>query len=244
MIRQAAIAHSKHRNMFGLVGVEISHRQKKVFVKLVRQWPREQINHIHNEISTLYNNVKWGETYIDQQTGQHFIQNLTNNNMNLRIITTQKNLKDPAQIEYVRIMDKIEMVQLMIVLKQNHQIVFPKNPTHTMKQLEEQIAIFSEHKTEAGSVDYFAPGQELDNLTKALMINCFAARTYLLDIEPDDIQGTVTDYLTDAEQYILEQNPSLQKLKNFQKRNTEDLIPELQKKRYKVNGYWIRESNY
>jgi len=177
----AALAHSKHRNMFGLVGIEVNEEQKKAYVKLARQWSRDQINTIPSMVSQLYQKIQWGDTYVDQQTGEHLIQDLRKEGMYLKIITTQKNLKDPSDISRTKVMDKIEMVQLMLTLRKNHQIEFPKNPTTTMVELERQMAIFSEHKTEAGGIDYFAPGEELDNLTKALLIDCFAARNVLLD---------------------------------------------------------------
>ena len=50
-----------------------------------------------------------------------------------------------------------------------------------MKELEDQIALYAEKTTEAGGVNYFAPGDELDDLTKALMIAVFAARPFMLD---------------------------------------------------------------
>jgi len=185
-IKLAATAHSKHRNAIGLVGVEIDPKLKKVYVKLARQWSRSMISEIPNEISKLYIKVKWGDTYIDQQTGQHFISDLKRiHHIPLKIISTQKNLKDPDEIERIKIMDKIEMTQFMLSLRQNHQVEFPANPSDTMQELESQMPLYSEHKTEAGNVDYYAPGDEKDNLTKALLICCFAARKYLVfgDIE-------------------------------------------------------------
>lgn len=179
-MKLAAIAHSKHRNMFGLVGIEVDPKLKKAYVKLAKQWSRDQINKIPYEIGALYRNVQWGDTYIDQQTGQHFIQDLKREQkLRLKIITTQKNLKDPTELENLHVMDKIEMTQFMLTLRKNHQVEFPITPSKTMMALESQIAIFSEHKTEAGNIDYYAPGEELDNLTKALLICCFAARKQL-----------------------------------------------------------------
>jgi len=180
IIRLAAIAHSKHRNAIGLVAIQIDKDLKLIYVKLARQWPREKINEIPSEISKLYNQIKWGNTYIDQLTGQHFIQELKRvHQMPLRIINTQKNLKDPDDIERIETMDKIEMTQFMLTLRQNHKIKFPKTPSKTMSELELQMPLYSEHKTEAGNVDYYSPGDEKDNLTKALLIACFAARKYL-----------------------------------------------------------------
>ena len=65
--------------MIGLVGIEVDIEQKKVYVKIARQWPRSMINQIPEEISKIYQKVQWGITYIDQQTGQHFIQDLRKN---------------------------------------------------------------------------------------------------------------------------------------------------------------------
>jgi len=180
IIRLAAIAHSKHRNAIGLVAIEIDKDLKLVYVKLARQWSRDKINEIPYEIAKLYNQIRWGNTYIDQLTGQHFIQDLrTVHHMPLQIINTQKNLKDPDDIERIEVMDKIEMTQFMLTLRQNHQVLFPENPSKTMGELEVQMSLYSEYKTEAGNVDYYAPGDEKDNLTKALLIDCFAARKYL-----------------------------------------------------------------
>ena len=179
-MKLAAIAHSKHRNAIGLVAVQIDTKQKLVYVKLARQWSRDKINIIPAEISKLYQKIQWGTTYIDQLTGQHFIQDLKRiHHMPLKIINTQKNLREPAEIEKIQVMDKIEMTQFMLTLRQNHQVKFPENPSETMMELESQMPIYSEHKTEAGGVDYYAPGDEKDNLTKALLIDCFAARKYL-----------------------------------------------------------------
>ena len=179
IISLAAIAHSKKRNAIGLVGVDIDIELKKVYVKLARQWPRTMINEIPYKIAELFEKIRWGNTYIDQLTGQHFITDLKTRKMPLRIINTQKNLKEPDDIERIITMDKIEMTQFMVVLRQNHQVLFPDNPSKTMKELEDQMPLYSEHATEAGNVDYYAPGDEKDNLTKALLIDCFAARKYL-----------------------------------------------------------------
>jgi len=195
-IKLTAIAHSKYRDMFGLVGIEVDPDLKKVYVKLARQWPRSKINEIPKEIGMLYQNIRWRNTYIDQQTGEHFIQDLKRiQHLSLSVINTQKNLKDPVEIERIRTMDKIEMTQFMLTLRQNHQVEFPPNPSKTMKDLEEQMALYSEHKTESGNIDYFAPGSEKDNLTKGLLISCFAARKYL---KVGDVRVYVGGQMPDA----------------------------------------------
>ncbi len=180
IIKRAAISHSKHRNEFGLVGIEINTEIKKIRVKLARQWPRSEINEIPEQIGQLYSKIDWGVTYIDQLTGQHFIQSLRHDyKMPVVVINTQKNIKEPNEIEKIKTMDKVEMVQLMISIQQNHQIEFPPEPTDSMKELEAQITLFTEFKTEAGNVDYYSPGDEFDDLTKALLIACFSIRKHL-----------------------------------------------------------------
>lgn len=185
IVKRAAISHSKYRNEFGVVGIEANSDAKKIRVKLARQWPRTQINTIPEKIALLHSKVQWGQTYVDQLTGEHFIQDLRRQHkMQINVINTNKNLKEPDDIERVKIMDKIEMVQWMVTVKQKRQIEFPERPTSYMKELESQMALFTEHKTESGNVDYFAPGDEFDNLTKALMIACFSVRK-LIDAGSD-----------------------------------------------------------
>ena len=179
-IKLAAIAYSKHRNIFGLVGVEILVKQKKIRVALAREWTREQINQMTPEIGELFRQMKWGDTYIDQLTGQSIITKLrSKEKMYLKIINTQKNVKNPDPIEQAIIMDMIDMAQYMIQIKINHQLEFPPKPTEFMLELEKQIGIFSEVKSERGGLDYLALGAGHDNLTRALIICCFAARKYI-----------------------------------------------------------------
>ena len=188
----AAIAHSKFRNAIGLVGIEIDSKQNKIRVRLAKQWSRDKLNIIPDEIGELYKKIKWGNTYIDQQTGQHLIQSLKQKEERpLRIIHTQKNLKDADEIERIKIMDKIEMAQFMLELRQNHVIEFPEKPSKDMTELEEQVALYMEHKTEAGTIDYYAPGEELDSLIKGLLIACFAARKILSGNDGIPVMGPV-----------------------------------------------------
>ena len=89
-----AIAHSKHRNAFGLVGIEVDSNQKRAYVKMAKQWSRDKINTVPSEIAKLYREIKWSKTYIDQESGEHLIQDLRKtHNLPLKIITTQKKSK-------------------------------------------------------------------------------------------------------------------------------------------------------
>jgi len=174
-----AISHSKHRNMFGFAGIEIDEEKLIANVRLAKQWNRSEINRISMDIADSYPKIKWDKLYIDQSVGEHLIKDIKKHDISVDIITTKKNLNEPDDIEKLLVMDKIEMTQLMLSLKLQDKIQFPPKPKETMTELIKQVELFTEHKTEAGGIDYYAPGDELDNLTKALMICCFAARNIL-----------------------------------------------------------------
>ncbi len=179
-IRLTGLAHSKHRNAIGMVGIEVEPIKQEISVRLAKSWPRKDINKIAPEVAAMYNKFQWFNTIIDFNIGDHVIQGLRRaGGMPIRIIHVQKKVKDRLEIERVRTMDIIEMTQFMLQQKLAHKILFPKEPTLEMQELESQIALFSEMKTEAGGIDYYAPGDEFDDLTKALIIVSFAARPYL-----------------------------------------------------------------
>lgn len=176
-----AISYTKQRTMFGMVGVEIDSQKRIAFVRLAKQWKRENMNKIPGDIAELHKRVKWDNTIVDQQVGQHLIKSFEMAMKNeVQVITTQKNLKDPEQLEQLKVMDITEMTQLTLSTKQDHRIQFPKkNHTEDMMDLMKQMEMFTEHVTEQGTVSYYAPGEELDCLPRALMMCCFAARNSL-----------------------------------------------------------------
>ena len=183
-MKTVGIAYSKHRNALGLVGNETIPAERKALVKFAREWQRENISKAPATIAKLYDKIKWDKTVIDQQVGEFFIQDLKNHGIPLQVITTQKDLKDPENIERIKVMDKVEMTHfIMVALRQRFQIEFPANPPKTIQKLEHQISMYTEHKTEAGGIDYYAPGDQKDNLTKAFMISIFAERNVLTKFE-------------------------------------------------------------
>ncbi len=179
-IKLTALAHSKHRNAIGFVGIEVDPILQETSVRLAKEWPRKDINKIAPDIAEMYDKFQWFNTIVDFSVGDHVIQSLRRaGGMPIRIIHVQKKVKDKLEIERVRTMDIIEMTQFVLQQKLAKKIKWPINPTDEMKRLEDQVGLFSEHKTEAGGIDYYAPGDEFDNLTKALIIVHFAARPYL-----------------------------------------------------------------
>lgn len=179
-LKLVSLAHSKHRNAIGLVGIEVDAIKQEISIRLAKQWPRKNLNDIAPEVAEMYKKFQWFNTVIDFQVGDHVIQGLRRaGGMPIKIIHIQKKVKDHLEIERVRTMDIIEQTQFMLQMKLAHKLVFPTNPTKDMSELEAQVALFAEHKTESGGIDYYVPGDGFDNLTKALIIDCFAARPYM-----------------------------------------------------------------
>lgn len=142
-IRVGAITHSKLRNELGLVGIEAVPSVKRVYCKLVRQWPLEKVNEIPGEVYHLYSKFRFQPTYLDQLSGEYIIAALKRMEVPTEVITTQKNLKDPKLLKKIKVMDIIEMTELLSKLKRNGQIRFPTKPTVNMQILEHEIPFFS-----------------------------------------------------------------------------------------------------
>lgn len=190
-VRRAALAYSKHRDAHGLAGIQIRIPQEDVddsiaasahpaaHVALARSWPRARLSRVAEESAALWKGARWDDTMADQLCGQHLLQELRALGLPLSVCTTEKNLKDPRPLESLVKMDKLEMVQFTLWLRQAERLKFPARPSPNVRALEEQMAMFTEHKTEAGSVDYYAPGEEHDELVKALLMALFSARSLL-----------------------------------------------------------------
>lgn len=174
-----AISHSKLRKTFGLVVTGLDQKNRKLYVGYVLQWDRNDLNSIVPKIKKLQKNLGWNHIIIDRQTGQHFVRSLEVAGLHTKVISTQKNVRDERDIENLEILDKIEMTQLFLTLKNNHQIIFPEN--NSLKILEDQMPIFSEHITESGAADYYASGEEPDDLIKSLIMCGFSYRKQLTE---------------------------------------------------------------
>ncbi len=107
-----ALSYTKQRTNFGMVGIEIDKQERKAYVRLAKQWPRSKMNSIPGDIGQLHSRIKWHNTIADQQIGQHLIKSVEKSlKSQVQVITTQKNLKDPEDIEMVKVMDITEMTQ-------------------------------------------------------------------------------------------------------------------------------------
>ena len=191
-VKIVGVAHSKLRNAIGAVGIEIDVDKHEIQVVMVKHWERNEINKIAPEIGNLFNKIEWENTIIDMQVGEHLIKSFrSTSDMPMRIIHIAKKVKDEKEIERVKTIDLVETVQFTLQLKLVHKILFPTRPSEAMQELEGQIALYSEHATEAGGIDYYAPGDEFDDLTKALIVAIFGARPFLND-DVEIIAGPIT----------------------------------------------------
>jgi len=181
----ATLSYSKFRDQFGLVVIEADATEQIARVGLAVFWDRKKINSIPNKINSLYQKIKWDSTYVDQKVGEHIIDDLKNT-LSIYVINTKKDLLDPENIHKIKVMDMTEIVQFTYGLKLEHRIKFPEYPTKNMQELERQISMFTENKTEQGNITYHATGDEHDSLVRALLMCIFAARDYLIekDYEP------------------------------------------------------------
>jgi len=181
VVIESALTYTKTRNMYGLVIIFCNTKTKQARVKYAKEWPRERQDEIPFDIYSMYKKLDWDGLHIDQITGQHLIESIKRIEVPVKTLTTQKDLKDPKGIEYLEVMDKNEMVSLFMKFREKKQIEFPKKPSRALEILEEQMPLYLEHITEAGSVDYYAPGDEHDHLAKALLMCCFVVRDILED---------------------------------------------------------------
>ncbi len=177
-----AIHSGKHRKSYSFVGIEFDQKKDKIFVKMAKRWIGREFTKSINDITSMFLRFKLIEIVVDQNNmGEHNIQKLKQkHNIPISVINTQKNLKDPQDVRTAKTMDKIEMVDWFVNAKEEHKIIFQKNTKDTqMLELEKQVSIFAEKMTESGTVDYYAPGEEYDDMVLALILACFKGRTWL-----------------------------------------------------------------
>lgn len=182
----AALSYSKFRDQFGLVVIEADATEQIARVGLAVYWDRKKINFIPKKINSLHKKINWDSTYIDQKVGEHIIDELKNS-LSIHVINTKKDLLDPENIHKLETMDMTEIVQFTYGLKLEHRIKFPEKPTKNMQELERQVSMFTENKTEQGTITYYATGDEHDSLVRALLMCIFAARDYLTEKEYEPI---------------------------------------------------------
>ena len=171
----------KIRDSFFIVGTEI--RQDKLYVRLAIQRTGRAYKQVCAEYAEISRKHQFNFNLIEaNNTGQFVIEELQQvHHISVIGVTTTKDIKDEKKKNVVERMDKNENVKWFLNMKAEHRIIFPVDTkcSAAMLELKRQIAIFAEHKTDAGSVSYYAPGSEHDDGVMALMINIQKAKQYL-----------------------------------------------------------------
>jgi len=182
LIRLAGCDPGKTRDSFALVSLLVNPEENEIFIEFCKRWLRVDYLNVEADIARMNQKALWNHIYVEQNnTGEHVIEVLRKKyGLPVKPITTVAKLTDPKKHHKGKTMSKNEMVGWFLKAKQSHIIQFPqdsKNPD--MLEYIRQIAIFSEHKTEAGNVAYYAPGEEHDDLVMAGLVACYAARRYI-----------------------------------------------------------------
>ena len=182
LVRICGCDPGKQRDSFALCSLVVDPSENTIFVEYAMRWLRVDYLKVEEQIANLHKQAKWLNIYVEQNnTGEHVIEVLKKQyGMPVKAITTYGKMSDTKKHHQVKSMSKPEMVFWYLKAKQKHLVKFPRNSkNHHMKELERQISIFSEHKTDAGNAVYQAPGEEHDDLVMALLIACFAARKWI-----------------------------------------------------------------
>jgi len=146
-----------------------------------KRWLGRAYLDVEKEIANIHSNSPFDFYVVERNnTGEHVVEVLKKHyRLPVLAVTTGRELKTKEKIYSPKVMDKNEMVKYMIILIQEKKLKFPKTKTMELTELERQMSIFAEHKTEAGKFTYHAEGAEHDDLVMALMLACFIGRYYI-----------------------------------------------------------------
>jgi len=178
-MRIAGLDPGKQRDSFAFVGTEI--KNKAIYVMGAKRWLGRAYLDVEKEIAVIHSEHPFAYYVVERNnTGEHVVEVLKRHHrLPVLAVTTGRELKTKEKIYSPKIMDKNEMVKYMIVLIQEGRLRFPRTKTMELNELERQMSIFAEHKTEAGKFTYHAEGAEHDDLVMALMLACFIGRYYI-----------------------------------------------------------------
>lgn len=170
MIKVLGLDPGKQRDSFALVSVEED--GDKYLVKNAQRFLGRDYLEVEKTIAILHQKAKFNYIILElNNTGHHVLEVLRNQyHLPVLAVTTTKDVTDEEKKRSHQIMDKNEMVRLMMHWFQDGTIVFPRNTNQELDELKRQLSIFSEIKTESGRVSYRAEGSEHDDLVMALML--------------------------------------------------------------------------
>ena len=164
----------KQKDSFAMVKILV--REKKIYVIGAKRWVGREYIQVEEEIAQMHL-TNPADLYVveNNNVGTHVYEVLLyQKHLPVIAVWTSKNIKNPEN--HRNTMDKNDMVQWMLAMKQSHKIIFSKKATMEIRELKRQLSIFAEKKSETGLVSYGAEGREHDDYVMALMFACFAAR--------------------------------------------------------------------
>jgi len=191
----AALDPGKMKDSFGFVVIRVD--EDSITVRAAREWKGRDYADVERTVAKYHLKHNFDHIVVEQNSiGVHVIEVLKRQyNLPIVSVTTSKNLKDNKKIMSAKTMDKNQMANYIATLMKHTDedgeldplLKFPKNGGKDMKELERQVAIFAEHRTESGNVSYHATGSEHDDLAMALMLACHIGRYYIRREEDTNI---------------------------------------------------------
>jgi len=178
-MRIAGLDPGKMRDGFAMVACEI--KDNKLYVKGAKRWLHRNYTEVEREIKKIHDSNPFDHIMLEvNNTGQH-VYEVLKYDMDLPVspVTTSNDLKDLSKKDSYSVMDKNEMVRTMSHWFNEKLIIFPRIKDKELSELQRQISIFAQYRTEAGNVSYRAQGNEHDDLVMALMLVCFMARKHI-----------------------------------------------------------------
>ena len=107
-----ALAHSKKRNYFGMVGSQVNAKKNMAYVRMAKQWPRTRLTILPADLKQIYHRVKWHTTFADHNIGLHLIRDLESKlQLGMHTIPTLKHQNDAQKIDRPPTVELTEMVQ-------------------------------------------------------------------------------------------------------------------------------------
>ena len=179
IISLVGISQSTNLEKVGCVGIDVVPSEHKIKTMMAREWDRDvSYDVMAQNFGEMYEGKKWGFTYADYIIGDQLIK-IIKKHIPVKFLTIKSKLVDTKDIAYMQSMDMAENSKYIRQLKNAGDIIWPKNPTRTVKEAMRQLPFFMEHLTAAGTPSYYAEEKEFDHLTKAWMIAILGGRKFL-----------------------------------------------------------------
>ncbi len=202
----AALDPGKMKDSFGFVVIRVD--EDSITVRAAREWKGRDYADVERTVAKYHLKHNFDHIVVEQNSiGVHVVEVLIRQyNLPIVAVTTSKNLKDNKKIMSAKVMDKNMMANYIATLMKNTDedgdpdpiLKFPINGSRDMKELERQVAIFAEHRTESGDVSYHASGQEHDDLAMALMLAVHIGRYYIRKEEDTEIHVATKNISEDS----------------------------------------------